>query len=297
MAAGPDVSWLDTYQWLPSTGTDSFGQDIDAISQLEMCLNSVSNVRWDPSYSPPPMAGEQSLQLDEAQCLLKDLLADTDTPMTPQTRALRDPQSGRDLAAQQAKMLPRLDEQPSNSSVPNKLKNSFCFQEQVQDDHTSPCSSTSSQSDDTIEVFVDKKASSSLENTPSPPTRRSSERMGKPRAMTGRRSKTRGSGAVVNKSNLNRAHCEVERRYRNGINEKLRVLEEALLSSQLQVVSSQSGDEQNGDAVGRKRRGKSNIISDATDYIYTAEVEIRHLACEIRQFQEKLRALEKGTFT
>jgi Helix-loop-helix DNA-binding domain len=95
------------------------------------------------------------------------------------------------------------------------------------------------------------------------------------------------------KERLNSAHALVERRYREGLKNKLQQLEDALT----QVHSSTSSDEttvvpeQVNSITGKKK--KVDVLSDAMNYIYTSEVEIRHLSDELIHLNSKVEFLEK----
>ena len=90
------------------------------------------------------------------------------------------------------------------------------------------------------------------------------------------------------KERLNSAHASVERRYREGLKNKLQQLEEALT----QVHSSTSSDEttlvpeQVNSITGKK---KVDVLSDAISYIYTSEVEMRHLSDEVVHLNNKVK--------
>jgi hypothetical protein len=95
----------------------------------------------------------------------------------------------------------------------------------------------------------------------------------------------------------NRAHTLVERRYREGLKVKLELLEEALSQVQQPLPSQEAQGSQECVVDGPKpegaKRTKSDVLHDATSYIYQAEVDLRHLSDEIQRLNDRVRLLEK----
>jgi len=98
--------------------------------------------------------------------------------------------------------------------------------------------------------------------------------------------------ATANKK-AKRAHSLVERRYREGLNKGLEELEKALLQAQLPKVPNESAGVTSTDSRHGKKKKKSHVLADAMDYIYTSEVDMRHLSHEVSYLSERVKVLEK----
>lgn len=98
--------------------------------------------------------------------------------------------------------------------------------------------------------------------------------------------------ATANKK-AKRAHSLVERRYREGLNKGLEELEKALLQAQLPEVSNESAGVTSTTSSPGKKKKKSHVLADAMNYIYTSEVDMRHLSDEVGYLSERVKILEK----
>lgn len=102
------------------------------------------------------------------------------------------------------------------------------------------------------------------------------------------------------------AHSIVERRYRDNLNGKIMQLHRTLAAiasdparpgsiSALMGQSDvplQSHDPRTGSAAGTRVR-KSDVMTDAVNYVHQSEVSMRHMADEIQRLTERVLALEK----
>ncbi|KAJ9615454.1 bHLH/Zip transcription factor [Cladophialophora chaetospira] len=89
------------------------------------------------------------------------------------------------------------------------------------------------------------------------------------------------------------AHSVVERRYRDNLNGKIMQLHRTLSSisansKKLDALSMSEGQEQRGSRV-----RKSDVMTDAVNYVHQSEVEMRHMSAEIDRLTERVRTLEK----
>jgi Helix-loop-helix DNA-binding domain len=90
-----------------------------------------------------------------------------------------------------------------------------------------------------------------------------------------------------------RAHSLVERRYREGLKNKLGQLEDALSQAKLPVSSDESPGLQECATSGSGKRKKFDVLSDAMSYIHASEVEMRHLSDEVTRLNDTVKLLEK----
>jgi len=90
------------------------------------------------------------------------------------------------------------------------------------------------------------------------------------------------------------AHSVVERRYRDNLNGKIMQLHRAL--SATGTTSRMNGMSAQDFYASREHRGKvrkSDVMTDAMNYVHQSEVEMRHMTDEITRLSERVMALEK----
>jgi hypothetical protein len=78
-------------------------------------------------------------------------------------------------------------------------------------------------------------------------------------------------------------HSAVERRYRDALNQKLERLSRALEATDCTPQPLHGGK--------RRKARKSDILTVAIDYVYRAQLEIRHMSDEIRELDNQVREL------
>ncbi|RVX74021.1 hypothetical protein B0A52_01852 [Exophiala mesophila] len=91
------------------------------------------------------------------------------------------------------------------------------------------------------------------------------------------------------------AHSVVERRYRDNLNGKIMQLHRALVTSDA-FARSTSGLSNHDFYASREHRGKvrkSDVMTDAMNYVHQSEVEMRHMTNEITRLTDRVMALEK----
>ncbi|EHY53900.1 bHLH/Zip transcription factor [Exophiala dermatitidis] len=90
------------------------------------------------------------------------------------------------------------------------------------------------------------------------------------------------------------AHSVVERRYRDNLNGKIMQLHRALIAAE--STSRLNGKPTQDFFASREHRAKvrkSDVMTDAMNYVHQSEVEMRHMSDEITRLNDRVRALEK----
>lgn len=91
------------------------------------------------------------------------------------------------------------------------------------------------------------------------------------------------------------AHSIVERRYRDNLNGKIMQLHHTLnsISANSNRASAASTVAEDGQEQRGTRVRKSDVMTDAVNYVHQSEVEMRHMSAEISRLTERVRTLEK----
>jgi len=89
------------------------------------------------------------------------------------------------------------------------------------------------------------------------------------------------------------AHSVVERRYRNNLNGKILQLHRTLIAAEGAAKYNGIQTELVSVSENRSRVRKSDILTDAMNYVHQTEVEMRHMADEIENLNARVRSLEK----
>jgi len=91
------------------------------------------------------------------------------------------------------------------------------------------------------------------------------------------------SGHSLDKaSQAKKSHSAVERRYRENLNGRVEQLAQALRATESSSLSDR-----------HKRQCKSDVLNGAIKYISHSEVEMRHMADEIRQLNKRVQAFQE----
>jgi hypothetical protein len=106
------------------------------------------------------------------------------------------------------------------------------------------------------------------------------------------RQQRRGSDdAKVKRSK--QAHSIVERRYRHSLNSKMGALHQALHASEFTPVVHERRESSNYDMLDDSAKNrKGDVLVKAMNYVHQTEVEMRHMADEIRRLNVKVMSLE-----
>jgi Helix-loop-helix DNA-binding domain len=103
--------------------------------------------------------------------------------------------------------------------------------------------------------------------------------------------------SATSKAIANRAHAEVERRYREGLKVGLDELEAALSHAQRAQAGQEEGSCYEHDEEGLRpslsKRKKFDLLHDTVEYIHQSEVDTRHLSDEVDRLNDRVRFLEK----
>jgi len=89
------------------------------------------------------------------------------------------------------------------------------------------------------------------------------------------------------------AHSIVERRYRENLNGKIVQLHRTLLAAQHGTLHNQEEDEDLPSLSELKAVRKSDVLTDAMEYVNQSEVEMRHMDSELQQLRSRVAVLEK----
>ncbi|KEF51144.1 uncharacterized protein A1O9_12758 [Exophiala aquamarina CBS 119918] len=99
------------------------------------------------------------------------------------------------------------------------------------------------------------------------------------------------------KQRAKQAHSLVERKYRENLNAKIAQLHNTLQSSHYgpKVGQEDDSDNPNGPiaAIPASKVRKSDVLTEAMNYVNQTEVEMRHMENEIHRLSERVRVLEK----
>jgi len=135
-------------------------------------------------------------------------------------------------------------------------------------------------------------ASEDVKKPSSAPQVKTEQAEKKPRTKRGHK----GSSSDEDSAQLRakQAHSVVERRYRDNLNGKIMQLHRALVATE--STSRLTGLPNQDFFASREHRGKarkSDVMTDAMNYVHQSEVEIRHMSDEIHRLNDRVRALEK----
>lgn len=134
-----------------------------------------------------------------------------------------------------------------------------------------------------------RKSSRSISGEPVPKPKGQREK-----ATRGKRGlKTSSSDEDSAQLRAKQAHSVVERRYRDNLNGKIMQLHSTLVSTQ--ATPRMTGMAAQDFFTSRDHRGKvrkSDVMTDAMNYIHQSEVEFRHMSDEICRLNERVRTLE-----
>lgn len=99
------------------------------------------------------------------------------------------------------------------------------------------------------------------------------------------------------KQRAKQAHSLVERKYRENLNAKIAQLHNTLQSSHYGPKTSMEDDSDNPSsllaAIPASKVRKSDVLTEAMNYVNQTEVEMRHMENEINRLSERVRVLEK----
>jgi len=106
------------------------------------------------------------------------------------------------------------------------------------------------------------------------------------------RQQRRGSHEPKDKRSK-QAHSVVERRYRDSLNSKLAALHQALHASEFTTTVRERRESSNYDVLNDSAKlRKGDVLVEAMNYVHQTEVEMRHMADEIRRLNVKVMSLE-----
>jgi hypothetical protein len=98
------------------------------------------------------------------------------------------------------------------------------------------------------------------------------------------------------KQRAKQAHSLVERKYRENLNAKIAQLHNTLQSSHYGPRTGEEGDSdvpEAPNAIPASKMRKSDVLSEAMNYVNQTEVEMRHMENEIQRLSDRVRVLEK----
>jgi len=99
------------------------------------------------------------------------------------------------------------------------------------------------------------------------------------------------------KQRAKQAHSLVERKYRENLNAKIAQLHNTLQSSHYGPKVGQEDDSDNPNGpiatIPASKVRKSDVLTEAMNYVNQTEVEMRHMENEIHRLSERVRVLEK----
>ncbi|OQU93536.1 Helix-loop-helix DNA-binding domain-containing protein isoform 1 [Cladophialophora immunda] len=125
-----------------------------------------------------------------------------------------------------------------------------------------------------------------------PLRRASDDSVAKPRGRRARKSSSSDEEAA--QARAKQAHSIVERRYRDNLNGKIMQLHRTLsaIGSPARIAGL-STDEPPSANDQRTRVRKSDVMTDAVNYVHQSEVSMRHMTDEIKRLSDRVRTLEK----
>lgn len=96
------------------------------------------------------------------------------------------------------------------------------------------------------------------------------------------------------KQRAKQAHSLVEKKYRENLNAKIAQLHNTLQSSHYGPKTGEEGDSDVPESVvPASKVRKSDVLTEAMNYVNQTEVEMRHMENEIQRLSERVRVLEK----
>lgn len=142
------------------------------------------------------------------------------------------------------------------------------------------------------QTYVPRQSRSISGESSRPAPKIKAEREKKPRTKRGHK----GSSSEDESAQLRakQAHSVVERRYRDNLNGKIMQLHRVLIAAE--STSRMTGMPNQDMFAAREHRAKvrkSDVMTDAMNYVHQSEVEIRHMSDEITRLNDRVRALEK----
>jgi hypothetical protein len=162
---------------------------------------------------------------------------------------------------------------------------------EIEDCHGPPCLSTSIGSSVEQET-IRRSPSRTVTNESKSRSKQNTEGDKKPRNK--RAHKPSESEDETANIRAKQAHSVVERRYRDNLNGKIMQLHRAL--SATGTTSRLTGMTPQDFYASREHRGKvrkSDVMTDAMNYVHQSEVEMRHMTDEITRLSDRVMALEK----
>jgi len=162
---------------------------------------------------------------------------------------------------------------------------------EIEECNTAPCLTTTDAAA-LLEPSYIKKSSRSNSGSLDPAVTVKEERDRKPRSK--RNHKGSSSDEDTAHARAKQAHSVVERRYRDNLNGKIMQLHRALVATE--STSRLTGMPTQDFFASREHRGKvrkSDVMTDAMNYVHQSEVEIRHMSDEILRLNDRVHALEK----
>ncbi|KIX98842.1 uncharacterized protein Z520_05303 [Fonsecaea multimorphosa CBS 102226] len=124
--------------------------------------------------------------------------------------------------------------------------------------------------------------------------RASDDSTAKPRGRRARKGSVSDEEAA--QARAKQAHSIVERRYRDNLNGKIMQLHRTLsaIGSPTRMAGLSTADESPSAAHDpRTRVRKSDVMTDAVNYVHQSEVSMRHMTDEIKRLNDRVRTLEK----
>ncbi|KIV78970.1 hypothetical protein PV11_06568 [Exophiala sideris] len=95
------------------------------------------------------------------------------------------------------------------------------------------------------------------------------------------------------KQRAKQAHSLVERKYRENLNAKIAQLHNTLQSTHYGPKNGEEDEEEAPVPVPANKVRKSDVLTEAMNYVNQTEVEMRHMDNEIQRLSDRVRALEK----
>jgi len=95
------------------------------------------------------------------------------------------------------------------------------------------------------------------------------------------------------KQRAKQAHSLVERKYRENLNAKIAQLHNTLQSTHYGPKNGEEDEEEPPAPVPANKVRKSDVLTEAMNYVNQTEVEMRHMDNEIQRLSDRVRALEK----
>lgn len=163
---------------------------------------------------------------------------------------------------------------------------------EIEDCHGPPCLSTSAGS--SVEQKPIRRSPSRTISRDSKASRSKQNTEGDAKSRNKRTHKASESEDESANIRAKQAHSVVERRYRDNLNGKIMQLHRAL--SATGTTTRLAGMSAQDFYASREHRGKvrkSDVMTDAMNYVHQSEVEMRHMTDEITRLGDRVMALEK----